>query len=243
MATATLTRRRVLTAAAVGMGVAAGAGGSALGVQAIRGSSRPSARGPLRVDRATLSYFNEVALHEEGNTTPSRLRKWQTNPRIRVNLNPTWADRDFLTSLIAEINSLQNGIVLSQVESGENVDLYFVSTNQFTDCDPHAQNGYAAYFVRYDNTRDPYVIDGANVMIASDIAQDARLAAMRQDITQMLGLPNDSDTYPDSAFRMDWPLPTEFSAIDRQLIRLLYDPRLKPGMTFDDVMNVVDMIG
>jgi len=224
------------------MGVTAGVGGSALGVQALRGASRPASTGPLRVNRETLAYFNEVALHEEGSPTPTRLRKWLTNPRIRVNLNPTWADRDFLTSLIQEINSLQSALVLSQVESGENVDLYFVSTNQFTDCDPHAQNGYAAYFVRYDNTRDPYVIDGANVMIASDIAQDARLAAMRQDITQMLGLPNDSDTYPDSAFRMDWPLPTEYSAIDRQILRLLYDPRLKPGMSIDDVSNAVDVI-
>ncbi len=242
MSSVTLTRRRVLTAAAVGMGITAGAGGSALGVQAVRGSARPSAAGPLRVDRETLSYFNDVALHEEGNPTPTRLRKWQTNPRIRVNLNPTWADRNFLTSLIAEINSLQNAIVLSQVESGENVDLYFVSTNQFTDCDPHAKNGYSAYFVRYDNTRDPYVIDGVNVMIASDIAQDARLAAMRQDLTQMLGLPNDSDRYPDSTFRADWPLPTQYSPIDRQLVRLLYDPRLKPGMSLDDLADVVEVV-
>ncbi len=238
----TVTRRRVLTAAAVGMGVTAGAGSSALGVQAIRGGGRPRTGSSLRVDSETLAYFNEVALHEEVRRNPTRLRKWLTNPRIRVNLNPTPADRAFLTSLIAEINSLQSAIVLSQVESGENVDLYFVSTNQFTDCDPHAENGYAAYFVRYDNTRDSYVIDGANVMIASDIEPEARQAAMRQDITQMLGLPNDSDRYNDSAFRLDWPLPTDYSAIDRRLIRLLYDPRLKPGMSIDDVINAVEVV-
>ena len=243
MSTVTLTRRRVLTAAAVGAGVSAGVGGSALGVQALKGTSRTSAGSPLRVDRETLSYFNEVALHEEGSSAPDRLRKWQTNPRIRVNLNPTAADRQFLTALIAEINSIQGAIVLSEVQSGENVDLYFVSTNQFTDCDPHAENGYAAYFVRYDNTHVPYVIDGANVMIASDIAQDARQAAMRQDITQMLGLPNDSDRYPDSAFREDWPLPSEYSAIDRDILRLLYDPHLKAGMSYNDVRNVVEVVG
>ena len=37
-------------------------------------------------------------------------------------------------------------------------------------------------------------------------------------------------TYPDSIFQQDWTRTTRYAAIDRDIIRLLYDPSLDVGL-------------
>lgn len=62
---------------------------------------------------------------------------------------------------------------------------------------------------------------------------------LREEVTQSLGLGQDSDRYEDSIFRNSPSLVTEFSSIDREIIALLYDPGLKSGFTSADVLGAV----
>ena len=48
-------------------------------------------------------------------------------------------------------------------------------------------------------------------------------------MTQSLGVLMDSSRYPDSIFYSGWTTVTEYSDLDRAVIRLLYDPRIEPG--------------
>ena len=54
-----------------------------------------------------------------------------------------------------------------------------------------------------------------------------------EEITQSLGLMNDSDQHPDSIFfenqEENETITTEYSSLDSTLIKLLYDPQMKPG--------------
>ena len=52
---------------------------------------------------------------------------------------------------------------------------------------------------------------------------------------QGLGLLQDSWSYADSAFYQGWSNPTEFTPIDRAIIRLPYEPKILPGMTLTDL--------
>jgi hypothetical protein len=52
---------------------------------------------------------------------------------------------------------------------------------------------------------------------------------------------NDSWRYQESIFYQGWTGTTEYSQIDRTIIGLLYDPRLRSGMTQDQVKDALDI--
>ena len=82
---------------------------------------------------------------------------------------------------------------------------------------------------------DGFVIDLALVIINSDQPEEFRRRAIVEEITQVLGLANDSWWYPDSRFYQGISINPGLADIDEALIRLLYDPRIKPGMTIEDL--------
>ena len=82
---------------------------------------------------------------------------------------------------------------------------------------------------------DGITIERAIVVINPDQPLGIRKRAILEEITQVLGLPNDSWWYPDSTFyQAGFPIPG-LADIDEALVRLLYDPRIKPGMTMEDL--------
>ena len=68
-----------------------------------------------------------------------------------------------------------------------------------------------------------------------------RLSCIHEEIAQGLGLPNDSPRARPSIFNDD----DEFALLtshDEKLLTMLYDPRLKPGMTAQEAAPVVRII-
>lgn len=58
---------------------------------------------------------------------------------------------------------------------------------------------------------------------------------LREELTQSLVLARDSSKYPKSIFQQSWTTTTTFAAIDKEVIRLLYHPRIKSGFTASEV--------
>lgn len=95
----------------------------------------------------------------------------------------------------------------------------------------------------YTNGR--YEITQALVIIPPDRASARGLlvACVVEEITQVLGLPNDSTEVFPSIFN-DKSIDTELTELDRTLIRILYHPRLTPGMSRDEALSIVrDLAG
>jgi hypothetical protein len=65
-----------------------------------------------------------------------------------------------------------------------------------------------------------------------------RLSCLHEEIAQGLGLPNDSPRARPSIFNDD----EEFALLtgmDEDMLRLLYNPALKPGMTEEEVRPIL----
>ena len=90
----------------------------------------------------------------------------------------------------------------------------------------------------WDNTGAIYK---GKVLIAADgISQQERSHLIREELTQSLGIMNDSYRYKDSIFYQEWTDTIDYAPIDRTIISLLYDSRLKPGMGKDQVRNALE---
>ncbi|MCT7953556.1 DUF2927 domain-containing protein [Ancylothrix sp. C2] len=82
--------------------------------------------------------------------------------------------------------------------------------------------------MNWDETKQ---ITGAEILISTTgVTQKERSHLIREELTQAFGLPADSDKYSDSIFYQQWTDVTEYSSLDKKLIRMLYSPQVKPGM-------------
>lgn len=189
-----------------------------------------------------ISYFLEIALGAEFSKSSSatKIRKWQGDVNIQYFGSPTSADLATLNSIISEVNDLTNGgIHLQLVDRNPNVTIHFSPLSQFAQLEPNYQPGNYGYFwTRWDENNK---LNNANILITTTkVTQKERSHLIREELTQSLGLMQDSYKYADSMFYQPWTDVTQYSAIDRSLIRMLYDPQISPGMTQAQVMSVLN---
>lgn len=184
-------------------------------------------------------YFFEVALGSEYGSSQPVIHKWTDDVRIKINGEPTSEDLDSLDKVIADLNSLINDISLETVTFNQNIDIYFTSVNQFESILPSYVPGNMGFFsVWWDSNGVIYV---GKILIATDrINQQERSHLIREELTQSLGIMKDSYRYEDSIFYQGWTDTSSYLPIDRAVIRLLYDSRLVPGMTQEQVISALE---
>ncbi len=183
-----------------------------------------------------IEYFFEIAFGAEYGASQALLHKWTNNIRIKVNGTPTSADLNTLNQVVTELNSLVNSISLHIVDQNPNIDIHFTTMDQFASIIPSYVQGNMGYFSVWWN--EVGAIYYASVLLASEgLSQQERSHLIREELTQSLGIMKDSNRYNDSIFFQGWTNTANYTPIDRAIISLLYDSRLKPNMTKDQARN------
>lgn len=87
----------------------------------------------------------------------------------------------------------------------------------------------------------PSVYSSVMILIRAEHPPLTRLSCVHEEMAQAMGLPNDSPDSRPSLFNnsLEFALLTEHDAI---LLRMLYDPRLRPGMTAAEVRPLLPAI-
>jgi hypothetical protein len=169
-------------------------------------------------------YFKEIALRSEFKGNRENVLKWSSDMKIFV-------DGDKKGYLITELNR----IVKELNDIIDPIDIKIVSSKQ--------ESNYVIYFGNYKNFENNYKIYYPNLLESNygyfevtpnnsglmyvDITRtstiDGQKHLLREELTQSLGLLNDSYKYPESIFYQGWTTTTEFAPIDRELIDMLYN--------------------
>ena len=183
-----------------------------------------------------VDYFMEIALGTEyGGAAP--VCKWTDALRIKVNGAPTEEDLTNLDRVIPELREL-TGLAIEIVDDEENVNIYFIPESEFKDYIPSYVEGNWGYFSYY--TRDDGEIWEAKIGIDTVLTdQSSRNHLLREELTQSLGLGNDSYDYEDSMFYQGWTLTQSYSTMDKKVIELLYRDEIQTGMDKDKILEVL----
>lgn len=187
---------------------------------------------------AEIDYLQEIAFGFEFGTASEVIRKWDANPRIRMNGIPTNEDMAVLQDIVSDLNALMEEVQVELVESDPSVEVHYAPLGEL----PNILSSYVAgnwgYFsVWFDGTSHIY---RTVVLLASDVAdQDDRNHLAREEITQMLGLAKDSNRYSSSIFYQSWTTTPDYLAIDEALIEMLYRPQLKAGMGYRTAVDLL----
>ena len=186
-----------------------------------------------------IEYFTEITLGAEfGDETPV-IKKWTDDIRIKVNGEPTEKDLQTINKIIDDLNELISGIKIKIVEKNENLSITFSPESDFTSIDPnYVPTNYGFFWALWHD--DNFVIYDASILISSvTISQKERSHLIREELTQSLGLMNDSNKYEDSIFYQEWTDIADFSEIDRAVIKLLYLNNIKPGLSKEQILKIL----
>lgn len=101
----------------------------------------------------------------------------------------------------------------------------------------HLPRSFYCMVVAVSSAHNPYEYTRTIALIRAEHPDLVRLSCIHEEIAQGLGLPNDSPAARPSIFNDD----NEFALLtthDEMLLKLLYDPRLKQGMTADEARPI-----
>lgn len=95
--------------------------------------------------------------------------------------------------------------------------------------------------VAFSSEDAPHIYRRAIAIVRNEHPPRLRQACLHEEIAQGLGLPNDSPDVRPSIFNDD----EEFALLtaqDRAMLRMLYDPRLTPGMGLSDAAETITIL-
>lgn len=189
-----------------------------------------------------LEYFKEIALKSEygGEGSEGIIKKWEQPLKIYIMGNFTKKDYDFIKKHVTFLNNIEGIPDISFVDDINiaNVTIDFITQWEIS----RRVNieeiiwGYARCF-----WNDNYEITGADIFVVYDKTnQRQRKHVILEELTQILGLMNDSIKYRNSIFQNEYSEITRLSSLDTLLIRMLYSSGVKPGMRGDEINDIIN---
>jgi len=199
-------------------------------------------------DAEVIRYFKDVALGFEYGNSPEITRKWDTQMRVYVDGAPTADNSLTLAEAVQDINQLvTDGFSIEIVDDPlrSNCYVYFGSGLDFLTLFPDEEDYVSAatkgYFrVWWNNDQ---IINKARIIINPNLlTPPQQKSVILEEITQCIGLTNDSPLQPGSVFYEtvnDAGYAPEYAEIDKELIRLLYHPKMTVGLDENQVDEVL----
>jgi hypothetical protein len=111
-----------------------------------------------------------------------------------------------------------------------NCEIHFAPESRFASIEPqYVPTNYGFFWTNWNADGEIY---WSRVLISTtNVTQQERAHLIREELTQSLGLMNDSYAYADSVFYQEWTDVTQYSPADRRVIDMLYSDLVSPGMT------------
>jgi hypothetical protein len=213
-----------------------------------------------------IALFDEYARTSNGpvqRMTTSRIRKWQAPVRVGLRFGPSTppdrraADTARISSLLQRL-SRATGHPIGLDDRAPNFFIHIVSEDERRALGPQVRavlpglSGSEVAAIT-DMPRSTYCLvyamsapDGSTysrafAVIRAEHPDLLRLSCLHEEIAQGLGLANDSPTARPSIFNDD----EEFALLTRQdelMLRMLYNPALRPGMTEAQARPIVESL-
>lgn len=220
-------------------------------------------------DRILAENFIRIALYDEYSRsggafvhteTRSILRKWVAPVRVGLRFGASVpedrraTDRARIASYLARLSQL-TGHPVGLSDASPNFWVYMVSEDErealgptlaaalpglsssdISDVTNMSRNTYCLVYALSEGA--PGVYTRAVAVIRAEHPDLLRLSCIHEEIAQGLGLPNDSPRARPSIFNDD----EEFALLTKQdemMLRILYNPALRPGMTVEESQPIV----
>lgn len=195
-----------------------------------------------------LKYFLDIVLKNEFERKIQKCKKWEVNIRLytffekyNISLN------NEINNIINDINNLSDTIKIYRTTNikDSNVKVFLSSRDTFKkhisrENWKYLNDNYGFGRIFYNNN---FIISQALVYV--DIYKtnnlDCQKHLLREEITQILGMPNDINLKK-SIFNKDWECITQYSKFDTMIIKLFLSDKIQAGMDKKEIIEVYKSI-
>lgn len=195
-----------------------------------------------------LKYFLDIVLKNEFERKIQKCKKWEVNIRLytffekyNISLN------NEINNIINDINNLSDTIKIYRTTNikDSNVKVFLSSRDTFKkhisrENWKYLNDNYGFGRIFYNNN---FIISQALVYV--DIYKtdnlDCQKHLLREEITQILGMPNDINLKK-SIFNKDWECITQYSKFDTMIIKLFLSDKIQAGMDKQEIIEVYKSI-
>lgn len=214
-----------------------------------------------------IAFYDEYELgsiQKSRATVAGTLRRWQDPVRIGIEFGPSVPaamramDTQTITQYAARLGRVTNHPI-SAVKSGANFHVFIMSEDdraalpeRVRQIVPNLNSGTIELLrnmprslycvvIAFGGTQDDSTYKGAIALVRAEHPDLMRRSCIHEEVAQGLGLANDSPAARPSIFNDD----DEFSLLtthDEMLLRMLYDPRLSPGMSLSQAHPILQDI-
>jgi len=205
----------------------------------------PPAIKPTEKQQEIISYFLEIAMGSEFDQLEEVTRKWKKPMTIYVSGSKDTTLLIELNTVISEINELATDnfkVILTSDSAHANYQLFLGTGSEYA-------GRYSSNLKWIEQNFGLFTISTQNhEIIWGTMYVDIRRAAtlieqkhlLREELTQSLGLLRDSYRYANSIFQQSYETKvTQYSEIDKVLIKLLYHPKITPGLNHSQVIPIL----
>ncbi len=217
---------------------------------------------------ATKDYFLEVALGTDYGDNQQQIKKWVQYIKIYPEYDEIEKQTQTmlaveLKKVVEELNELTNNIQLNIVPGKESANLlvFFGSGEKYAEkfttdkyytpptkeSDEEIKKKILSLIesnwgLSWCYWNDKYEITNGSIYVDTkrNTENSALRHTLRKNLTQSLGLMNNSDKYEKSIFYDKWTTVIAFQTIDKEVIEILYRNEIKPGMKIDEVKEVLN---
>tara|TARA_R110001632_G_C11301680_1_gene413836 strand:- start:55 stop:672 length:618 start_codon:yes stop_codon:yes gene_type:complete len=178
---------------------------------------------------SVIDYYNEITTkNEKGDVINNK--KYNKDIYIYVDGEKNDTLLLELNKIVDELNVLISPITIyiSDDPNYKNILLYFGSMEGLMDYtgDYHRkemlENNWGIFWYLSTNENEIYH-SWVFVDTQRTSTMKQRKHLLREELTQSLGMPNDSYKYPNSIFYGNWTETTEYSSLDKEIIKLHYN--------------------
>lgn len=180
-----------------------------------------------------LAHFQSVVFQIDGTKVGKPLVRWEGPIRARIVNKPGQKYRTEVAALLAQLSRLTGLPIALAPMPPHNLDIFFWPEDEIQ---RHFKSRKLRCGGTLNGSKAQATITGAQVFIS--LKSDFRTRhCIVEEITQILGLPNDDGIVADSIFD-DASTATSLSISDQILVRTLYDRALHRGMTASEAKPV-----
>ena len=173
------------------------------------------------------SYYKKIAFGSEFSNSKSGERKWLNDVNIYVMGSPETELKHELDRVVQELNDLIDPVTISVVTDRQesNVIVLFGSKQEFKalapSVAPYIEYNEGMFSISHSQNK---IHSGAMyVNMEGNLTMNEKKHLLREELTQILGLCNDSYQFENSIFYQGWTDTTEYAEIDKELITMLYN--------------------
>jgi hypothetical protein len=248
---------RAVRASALGALVASAFLVAALPVRAAEPPEIAQARAAERksfTDAEIVDGFFKVTLGAEfiASGTVDRIRKYDGPVRVYVDNRARPDRRAQVATVIADIDRRIRHLDIARVHRRKEANV-IVTLVRDRDLDATIRSFYGAERAsRIQQSLEPQCLSGfrrdanfrilrSDVIVVADAGDFIFYDCMYEELLQALGPINDDSSVPWTMFNDDVHMGF-FGVYDQHILNILYDPRVRPGMTREDVQRVLPQV-